>query len=703
LTNVIGIAMAGHETRSKIRWNESTARNIHADVCTVAASREEISLLFGIEKTPLQADQAETIRLTDRIILNPFVAKQLAAALERFIRDYESSFGALVMTSRRPTDAERKEKGAAMFRLVEDLDVEIGLEHSCKIVDKTLLSNRFLLGVNKKEIEHNAQERIIRICKRLDMPQPLLETFRQCLFDANYVHFGFEESEATCLYKVYVEFWDSIKEDLRRGKDPSRTFLLHLGFKWDAFDHNRKAVTRYTWHPWISVEEILDRLGAILDPAMHGLALEVARNIVHTATARIPHQDILYLEVTEEDNPRRSFDINVYRANLQVGELYPLLSRLGQHYAISHAEFHHLYDRIKTKRFGHLSGGVSREGKDFFTVYYGVEPVFGDQLRQSHHADDSLIAPTSLTPARQTVLDQPVEKVDEHAASLLEMVKNLHVPFGFKRAFKIMEKTFLPDRFLTGFQSKEMGPEQHESILSICQKIDMPEDFEESFHEDLDRASIALFGYERNDTTRYYKVYLEFSGGFQEAVGDNSDTSRPFQLFVGFKWDVSDNSRKVMTRYICYPSFVLRDMADRAACLFYRKEGKTPYRIVEGILDLAAQRAGPNEFLYFEAEEATTERSSFSINVYRSGLRMAEIYPLLLEMVRHYSVTTEQFNKMYETAKTQLLGYVAGGLDREGRDFLTLYFSEKGSSRKGRLGHTTDMPNGQSSDERKQD
>jgi hypothetical protein len=36
-----------------------------------------------------------------------------------------------------------------------------------------------------------------------------------------------------------------------------------------------------------------------------------------------------------------------------------------------------LYDQIKTRRFGHLAGGVHRNGKDFFNVYYG--PQFFDQ------------------------------------------------------------------------------------------------------------------------------------------------------------------------------------------------------------------------------------------------------------------------------------------------------------------------------------
>ncbi len=678
--------MAGHEARAKIRWNESTARDVQANTCRVLGSREEISLLFGLEKAVPADVQEETIQLTDRIILSPLVAKQLATALGRVISDYESIFGTIRKISRHATEEERKEKAAALFRLVKELNIEFGLEHSLKILDKTMLDNRFLLGFSKKEIEGNAQERIIHICMRLGMPPDLLETFRLCLIDANYVHFGFEEDATTCLYKVYVEFWESIRQEIQSSRNAARPFLLHLGFKWDAFDEEKKTVTRYTWHPWLSIPDIFSRLTAVVDPDMYGHTIEAAKGVVNIAAERISHKDILYIEVTEEGNPRKSFDINVYRAGLQLGELYPLLAKLGQHYAISHGEFHRLYDQSKTNRFGHLSAGVSREGKDFCTLYYGVEPVYGDKQRQLKRTGGSLIAPTGGPDTAPALPEQRVEKSDAAAAHLLEMVKNLHVPFGFERSFKILAKAFLPDRFLTGFMTKEMGPEQRENILGICQQIGMPDDFLQSFHEDLPQAQIALFGYERDKNKRSYKAYLEFSDRIQEAVRANPDTPRPFLMFIGFKWDASENYRKVITRYTCFPSLVLKDMADRAASLFYDGSGKNPYGIVEGILDLAANRAGPDEFLYFEAKEENTERKSFSINVYKAALRLAELYPLMLDMIKHYEVPHEQFHGFYQSARTQILGHVAGGMDREGRDFLTLYFSDKGSSGKSRLG-----------------
>ena len=122
-------------------------------------------------------------------------------------------------------------------------------------------------------------------------------------------------------------------------------------------------------------------------------------------------------------------------------------------------------------------------------------------------------------------------------------------------------------------------------------------------------------------------------------------------------------------------------MARRAAQFLSRGGHREPASILDGILDLAAHRAGPGEFLYFEADESGTARRSFSINLYRAGLRVAEIYPLLLDMARFYTVSPKALHRVYQEAKSQILGHLAGGVDRQGRDFLTFYYAQKGSSR----------------------
>jgi len=76
--------------------------------------------------------------------------------------------------------------------------------------------------------------------------------------------------------------------------------------------------------------------------------------------------------VNEENNPRSSFDLNVYSANLRMKEVYPFLVQMCRHYSIPDETFQALYEQVKDMIFGHLAGGIDRKGKDFLTVYFGI-------------------------------------------------------------------------------------------------------------------------------------------------------------------------------------------------------------------------------------------------------------------------------------------------------------------------------------------
>ena len=660
--------MADRQTKPKIIWDELGANHVRAKSCTVASLRDEISLFFGPEQT------GNEIRFTNRIILNPFLARQFATALERVVQDYEIRFGPLQQINPSTTRQQRIQKGSSLFELVKGLEVSIGHEQSFKMLDKTILANRFLLGISKREIAIKANDRIAAICEQMNMPSSLMEIFRQCLFDVQYVHFGFEEDRDTCLFKVYVEFWDSISEELKRTKHYTKPYTLHLGFKWDPFNNERKALTRYIWYPRLTGEEIIGRIAAIADPGRHRHLFESAGELMKVALQRMPYQDIIYLEATEQGNPRKSFDINVYRGGLQVGELYKSLTQLAQHYGIPPAEFHRFYDRMKTDSFGHLAGGTNRDGKDFCTVYHGVNPLGGRLPGRATHR-------YAVPPGRPQNGDcKPVEEADEKAGILLKMVTKLNAPFGFERSFKMAHETFLPERFLAGFQLEAIERERQGEILDICRQIHMPADFLVEFEENFPSANIALFGFEKDREKRLYKVYLEFTHRLRESFESSPGSPRPFLLFIGFKWDLADPARKVVTRYTCFPSYIFRDMWQKASNIFSHDKGQEPIRILGGIMDLASHRAGPGNFLYLEADEPASGRKSFDINLYKAGLLMTEIYPLLLDMAHHFHVSTGDFHRTYEAVKSHVLGHIAGGIDREGRDFLTLYFADKGNA-----------------------
>jgi hypothetical protein len=370
-------------TEVKIRWNSSDTRNAYANHFNVIVTREEMTLCFGLNQALDTSQKEVTVQLSNGIVLNPFTVKRFVTVLNNVLQDYESKYGPLKVKAPRPSDSEQipslsekppfSEKAGLLFHLIKNLNIEYGFERSFKISEKSLLGNRFLFTMNKHSIRQDPHERILNICRRMDMPKQLLEVYNENLPSANYVHFGFEEDEKSYIYKAYLEFWTDWENEIKNKPNRSDPFLVHLGFKWDVSQPTRCVLTRYTCYPSLSFENILERLSKVFYGDRYRTPLEIAKGIVSLALNRISHDKIFYVEVEEENNPRRSFDMNMYRAKLRLEELYPLLLDMCQHYSIPPEEFRILYDQFKTKIFGHLSGGIDREGKDFLTIYYGVE------------------------------------------------------------------------------------------------------------------------------------------------------------------------------------------------------------------------------------------------------------------------------------------------------------------------------------------
>jgi hypothetical protein len=350
------------EESKSIIWYDDDGCSVYADMSSVAGTRDEISLLFGVSQMVASENDEIRVKLKERIVLSPLAAKRFSIVLRHALQKYESC-------SRENTKLD------LLLGILRRLDLKYGLERSFKIAHQKINENRFLLGFGKNAIQPEPFEKIRDICRKLDMPVNYLKVLEQQLTDANYIHFGYEASGPSCMYKVYLEFWEKIKSEIQKKDNRPGQALLHLGFKWDASNSKIHALTRYTWHPWISVEEILMRVAQILEPDKHQAPFNAVTDMVKLAADNMPHHDFLYLDVTEEDNPRRSFDINMYRANLQMRRLKPFLETIFRHYGISEDTFSQLYEKIKTRTFGHISGGIDRNGKDFLSIYYGVTEV----------------------------------------------------------------------------------------------------------------------------------------------------------------------------------------------------------------------------------------------------------------------------------------------------------------------------------------
>jgi len=70
-------------------------KSSYANVCNVTSTREEVVMLFGVNRAWNRGQKEVTIHLTDRIIVSPYAAKRLALLLDGVVKEYKKRFGAL--------------------------------------------------------------------------------------------------------------------------------------------------------------------------------------------------------------------------------------------------------------------------------------------------------------------------------------------------------------------------------------------------------------------------------------------------------------------------------------------------------------------------------------------------------------------------------------------------------------------------------
>jgi len=239
-----------------------------------------------------------------------------------------------------------------------------GYEKSFKLSHGTLLAERVLVGVPRAGAR---PESLVDVCRHLAMPSSYLDAFAQGLGEADTVHFGYEEDGDRLLYKAYLEY----ARRFHRAKAGDAPLLLHLAYKWDARRPERRAIARYEYFPGLAAAGMLARMERIYPGRADAPSLRAAREVIALATA-VAGEPPMYLEAAEEGNPRSSFDINVHPAGLRVARIESFLRDLQAQYEIPESRFAPVWARTRDERLGHVSGGTSRDGGDFFTVYHEV-------------------------------------------------------------------------------------------------------------------------------------------------------------------------------------------------------------------------------------------------------------------------------------------------------------------------------------------
>jgi hypothetical protein len=167
----------------------------------------------------------------------------------------------------------------SLISLIEAEGMPYGREDTFRFSNTGLQTRRFLLGV---PTAHVAPDRVLRWCDVLGMPRRLKAELAEHLADANMVGVGLEESRGSGFYKLYLEFWNKVRQRVR-STGQTDPLLLHMGFKWRTEgDASDGRIARYMCFPLLSTRNILHRIEQVYAGAATRVGPELVLDIART-------------------------------------------------------------------------------------------------------------------------------------------------------------------------------------------------------------------------------------------------------------------------------------------------------------------------------------------------------------------------------------------------------------------------------------
>ena len=92
------VPLAEQVLNTRVNWDDSKMTTTFANVVNVLATREEVTVLFGINQTWNTAQSKDlTVELSNRMVLTPYAAKRLLTLLHARMAEYEARLGPLTL------------------------------------------------------------------------------------------------------------------------------------------------------------------------------------------------------------------------------------------------------------------------------------------------------------------------------------------------------------------------------------------------------------------------------------------------------------------------------------------------------------------------------------------------------------------------------------------------------------------------------
>lgn len=261
----------------------------------------------------------------------------------------------------------------ALRNEVAKLGVPYGRERSCKLTAGAIFSDRFLLSVHRAALGPDPLQRVIALLQSVGMPGGLENDLTRDWPGADVVHFGYEATGGAEICKVYFERVEQVRQAMG---EPQRTepVLVHRAWKWPLPATSGYAATDYTWRRMKADESVVERISGLCGPAGDAHAgVRTVRSIRDLMGGNARFDDLMLLEVAEEGTVRRSFDLNLYPADLALRDIEPAIEQLRNDFGLLQHQTDGAFAPARNLSLGHISGGSGSDSEPFVTIYFGVE------------------------------------------------------------------------------------------------------------------------------------------------------------------------------------------------------------------------------------------------------------------------------------------------------------------------------------------
>lgn len=86
-------ASVGSSVTPKVTWDDEQATTHYANIGSVMGRREEMIMVFGNADSWKQGSDTIKVKVSSRVVMNPFTLKRFMLILQQGVQQYESRFG----------------------------------------------------------------------------------------------------------------------------------------------------------------------------------------------------------------------------------------------------------------------------------------------------------------------------------------------------------------------------------------------------------------------------------------------------------------------------------------------------------------------------------------------------------------------------------------------------------------------------------